>query len=48
MREGGALKSMMSGSGPTVFGLYDDEEKAKATMRNLEKICPFVYLGHTL
>lgn len=29
MKERGALNAMMSGSGPTVFGLYDDEEKAK-------------------
>ncbi len=48
MTEGGALKSMMSGSGPTVFGLYDDEEKARDTKKKLEKMCSFVYLGHTL
>jgi 4-diphosphocytidyl-2-C-methyl-D-erythritol kinase len=29
MEEQGALKAMMSGSGPTVFGLFDDREKAK-------------------
>lgn len=29
MKEHGAINAMMSGSGPTVFGLYDDEEKAK-------------------
>lgn len=29
MKEHGAINSMMSGSGPTVFGLYDDEEIAK-------------------
>lgn len=38
----GALNSLMSGSGPTVFGIYDDEQKAKETMnilreRNLAK-----------
>ena len=48
MLEGGALGSIMSGSGPTVFGLFDDEDKAKKTMEVLEKECPFVYLGHTL
>ena len=26
----GALNAIMSGSGPTVFGLYNDEEEAKA------------------
>ena len=30
MLEGGALNSMMSGSGPTVFGIFDNEEKAEA------------------
>lgn len=28
MKDYGALNSMMSGSGPTVFGLFDDESKA--------------------
>lgn len=30
MLENGALGSMMSGSGPTVFGIFDDRNKAKA------------------
>ncbi len=30
MMENGALGSLMSGSGPTVFGIYDDLDKAKA------------------
>ena len=30
MRSGGALGSLMSGSGPTVFGLYEDRAKAEA------------------
>lgn len=29
MKENGALNSIMSGSGPTVFGIFDDESKAK-------------------
>ena len=29
MRREGALNAMMSGSGPTVFGLYDDKRKAR-------------------
>lgn len=28
MRENGAIGALMSGSGPTVFGIFDDEEKA--------------------
>ena len=35
MKENGALNAMMSGSGPTVFGLYDDAEAAKAAYYRL-------------
>lgn len=31
----GAVNAMMSGSGPTVFGLFDDREKAKAAYSRL-------------
>ena len=38
MKEQGALNAMMSGSGPTVFGLYETKEKArKATAKIREK-----------
>ena len=38
MMEAGALGAMMSGSGPTVFGLYDSKEKArKAAAKIREK-----------
>ncbi|MDO5540136.1 MAG: 4-(cytidine 5'-diphospho)-2-C-methyl-D-erythritol kinase [Eubacteriales bacterium] len=36
MLENGACNSMMSGSGPTVFGLFEDEEKALAAKKELE------------
>ena len=29
MKDNGALNAMMSGSGPTVFGIFSDYEKAK-------------------
>ena len=35
MKKGGALNACMSGSGPTVFGLFDDREQAKAVYENL-------------
>ena len=35
MINGGALNSIMSGSGPTVFGLFDNIEKAEKVMENL-------------
>lgn len=31
MEDNGALKAMMSGSGPTVFGIFDDREKMEVT-----------------
>lgn len=36
MLEKGALNSIMSGSGTTVFGLFDDREKAQAAMKALD------------
>ena len=32
LKSNGAVNALMSGSGPTVFGIYDDEEKAKRSM----------------
>ncbi len=37
MKENGALNSMMSGSGPTVFGIFDDKEKADSAYSIVEK-----------
>ncbi|GFN36695.1 4-(cytidine 5'-diphospho)-2-C-methyl-D-erythritol kinase [Tepidimicrobium xylanilyticum] len=44
----GALGSLMSGSGPTVFGLFDDEEKLYRCKRELEKKVPNVFVTKTL
>jgi 4-diphosphocytidyl-2-C-methyl-D-erythritol kinase len=38
MIENGALNSIMSGSGPTVFGIFDDEDKASAAQRKVDQI----------
>ncbi len=37
MEKRGALKAMMSGSGPTVFGVFEDREKADAAALDLKK-----------
>lgn len=37
MEERGALKAMMSGSGPTVFGIFDDREKLNAAASALKR-----------
>lgn len=36
MKEAGAMNAMMSGSGPTVFGLFEDKKKAKEAWRTLK------------
>ncbi|SHH32657.1 4-(cytidine 5'-diphospho)-2-C-methyl-D-erythritol kinase [Tepidibacter thalassicus] len=42
-----ALGSMMSGSGPTVFGIFDDFDCAKHAKENLEKLYKQTYLVKT-
>ena len=37
MEKMGALKAMMSGSGPTVFGLFDDRRTAREAYERLRK-----------
>lgn len=48
MLENGALGSLMSGSGPTVFGIYDDQEKMEFTKKKLMNIIDKVYICKTL
>lgn len=38
MKEAGALNAMMSGSGPTVFGIFDDRKAAKEAGQKLKKM----------
>lgn len=38
MKEMGALNAMMSGSGPTVFGLYEDKMTAKQAEQKIRKL----------
>ncbi len=46
----GALSAMMSGSGPTVFGIFTDENSAKKAAGDLNKISPQarVYFAQSL
>ena len=37
MKEQGALRAMMSGSGPTVFGLFEDEKTAETAFEEMKK-----------
>ena len=38
MKEEGALNAMMSGSGPTVFGIFDDRQKAKQAKQRIREL----------
>ena len=46
MKNCGAVNAMMSGSGPTVFGIFEKEDKAQEVCRLLkkEKAAKQVYL----
>lgn len=37
MKESGAINAMMSGSGPTVFGIFAERRLAKAAQRKLRE-----------
>ena len=44
----GALGASMSGTGPTVFGLFEREEEARGAEGELKKLCKEVYLVRTI
>lgn len=48
MKEAGALNAMMSGSGPTVFGIFEDRKTAKDAQQKIQKmnIAKQVYLAN--
>jgi len=43
MEDNGALGALMSGSGASVFGLYDDLDKLEFTKRKLKENIPYVF-----
>ena len=45
MEKGGAVYSLMSGSGSAVFGIYDDPEKAKRAFEKFKHITKQVYIA---
>ena len=44
MRKFGAKSACMSGSGPSVFGIFEDKDKAEACLSELKKSYPQSYL----
>lgn len=48
MKEAGALNAMMSGSGPTVFGIFDDRKVAREAQQKLKEmdVAKQVYLAN--
>jgi len=45
LKENGALASRMSGSGPTVFGLFDREETARGALEKIHSVHPDCFAG---
>ena len=37
MKTAGALNAMMSGSGPTVFGIFEDKNRARAAAQKIKE-----------
>lgn len=48
LKELGALGVLMSGSGPTVFGIFESKKKADTAARNIDNQKYFVYSGKIL
>lgn len=48
MMENGALGALMSGSGPTVFGIFDDYDKIAYAKKQLEKQIAIVHMCKTI
>lgn len=48
LKNNGAVKALMSGSGPAVFGLFKDKTTAEKAYNKLKDKYPFVYLTTTI
>lgn len=48
MMNNGAIGSLMSGSGPTVFGVYENQEDLKKSYENLKCVVPYVSMTKTI
>ena len=46
--DNGALNTSITGKGPTVFGIFENEKKAKNAYEKLRNNYPFVYKGKTI
>lgn len=46
--DAGALGACMTGTGPTVFGLFREEESAKGAAEALKGLCPDIFLCQSL
>jgi 4-diphosphocytidyl-2-C-methyl-D-erythritol kinase len=47
VQDTGALATMMSGSGPTVFGLYKNYDKGQKALKHIKRLYPQTYLVKT-
>lgn len=46
MKESGALGALMSGSGPTVYGIFDDEQACLKALDHIRRLYPEIYTSH--
>ena len=44
LKENGSISSLMSGSGPSVYGIFNNKSKAEACFENIKKIYPKTFL----
>lgn len=47
MRDNGALGALMSGSGPTVYGIFDDESICSRALARIREMYPDIYTSQT-
>ena len=47
LEDNGAIRAFMTGSGPTVFAIFDDKNKAEAALKEVEKsrLAPELFLS---
>ncbi|MCR5404902.1 MAG: 4-(cytidine 5'-diphospho)-2-C-methyl-D-erythritol kinase [Butyrivibrio sp.] len=50
LEDGGAIRAFMTGSGPTVFGIYEDEKRAKEGFEQIKMsgLAPELFLTETI
>jgi len=48
LKKNGAISSVMSGSGATIYGVFENKDKAKISFQNLKKTYEFVSIAESI